>query len=134
SREAARRRSVTDDAHPQPMWSSDAHTHACPAATDTPVHHYAWTPDEFLGMTIMDLLPAEDADPPASVSDLGPLRSEVALAHHQRRDGTLVDMEIVSHEMELDGRRARLVLATDISDRTRTRAALHQSAQQLRLA
>jgi two-component system, cell cycle sensor histidine kinase and response regulator CckA len=43
-------------------------------------------------------------------------------------------MELVSHEMELDGRRARLVLATDISERTRTRAALHQSEEQLRQA
>ena len=33
-----------------------------------------------------------------------------------------------------NGRRARLVLATDISERTRTRAALHQSEEQLRQA
>ena len=45
-----------------------------------------------------------------------------------------MDMELVSHALELDGRRARLVLATDISDRTRTRAALHQSEEQLRHA
>ena len=46
----------------------------------------------------------------------------------------MVDVELVSHEIELDGRRARLVLATDISERTRTRAALHQSEEQLRQA
>jgi two-component system, cell cycle sensor histidine kinase and response regulator CckA len=40
----------------------------------------------------------------------------------------------VCHEMEREGRRARLVLATDISERTRTRAALHQSEEQLRQA
>jgi two-component system, cell cycle sensor histidine kinase and response regulator CckA len=43
-------------------------------------------------------------------------------------------MELVSHEMDLDGRRARLVLGTDISERTRTRAALQQSEEQLRQA
>jgi len=41
-------------------------------------------------------------------------------------------MELVSHGMELEGHRARLVLGTDISERTRTRAALHQSEEQLR--
>ena len=46
----------------------------------------------------------------------------------------MIDMELVSHELELDGRRARLVLATDISERTRTRAALHDSQEQLRQA
>jgi two-component system cell cycle sensor histidine kinase/response regulator CckA len=46
----------------------------------------------------------------------------------------VIDLELVSHELELDGRRARLVLATDISERTRTRAALHHSQEQLRQA
>ena len=64
----------------------------------------------------------------------GATRGDVALAQHQRKDGTIVDMELVSHEMELGGRRARLVLGTDISERTRTRAALHQSEEQLRQA
>jgi signal transduction histidine kinase/ActR/RegA family two-component response regulator len=41
-------------------------------------------------------------------------------------------MELVSHEMELEGRRARLVLGTDLSERTRTRAALQQAEEQLR--
>jgi two-component system, cell cycle sensor histidine kinase and response regulator CckA len=36
--------------------------------------------------------------------------------------------------MEVKGRRARLVLGTDITERTRTRAALHQSEEQLRQA
>ncbi len=64
----------------------------------------------------------------------GTQRGDVALAQHQRKDGSIIDMELISHEMELDGRRARLVLATDISERTRTRAALHQSEEQLRQA
>ena len=82
----------------------------------------------------MDLLAPDDLAPLASARSPAPLRGEVARAHHQRRDGSLVDMELVSHELELDGRRARLVLATDTTDRTRTRAALHQSEEQLRHA
>ena len=134
SLEADRRWWVIFEAHPQPMWIFDMDTLAFLAVNEAAVHHYGWTRDEFLGMTIMDLLPPEDAAPAPSASDSGPLRSEVALAHHQRRDGALVDMEIVSHEMELSGRKARLVLATDITDRARTRAALHQSEEQLRHA
>ena len=38
-------------------------------------------------------------------------------------------MELVSHELELDGRRARLVLATDTTERMRALAALHQSEE-----
>ena len=135
SHEADRRSRLVFEAHPQPMWIFDTDTLAFLAVNDAAVHHYGYTREEFLEMTIMDLLPAEDTPPPA-LGEAGPstLRGEAALAHHQRRDGTLVDMEIVSHELELDGRRARLVLATDTTDRTRARAALHQSEEQLRHA
>ena len=132
--ELERRSLLVFDAHPQPMWIFDVDTLAILAVNDAAVHHYGWTRDEFVQMTILDLLAPDDLAPISAVADRTGLRGEAALAHHQRRDGTLVDMEIVSHELELDGRRARLVLASDISDRTRARAALHQSEEQLRQA
>jgi two-component system cell cycle sensor histidine kinase/response regulator CckA len=118
------------------MWIFDVDTLAILAVNDAAVHHYGWTREEFGDMTIMDLLAPDDLAPPlaSAAVDHAPLRGEVARAHHQRRDGSLVDMELVSHELELDGRRARLVLATDTTDRTRTRAALLQSEEQLRQA
>jgi two-component system cell cycle sensor histidine kinase/response regulator CckA len=134
AQETDRRARVIFDAHPQPMWIFDVDTLAILAVNEAAVHHYGWTREEFGDMTIMDLLAPEDLTPLASAVDYAPLRGEVARAHHQRRDGSLVDMEIVSHELELDGRRARLVLATDTTDRTRTQAALHQSEEQLRHA
>jgi signal transduction histidine kinase/CheY-like chemotaxis protein len=79
----------------------------------------------------MDIRPSEDAtDLPFAT--LSGHRQEAAFTRHQRKDGTVMDVEIVSHELDLDGRRARLVLLTDISDRARTHAALHQSQEQLR--
>ena len=131
--ETDRRARVVFDAHPQPMWIFDVDTLAILAVNEAAVHHYGWTREEFGDMTIMDLLAPDDLAPLAAVDQV-PLRGEVARAHHQRRDGSLVDMELVSHELELDGRRARLVLATDTTDRTRARAALHQSEEQLRQA
>lgn len=133
--ETDRRARVVFDVHPQPMWIFDVDTLAILAVNEAAVHHYGWTREEFGDMTIMDLLAPDDLAPVASAAvDQAPLRGEVARAHHQRRDGSLVDMELVSHELELDGRRARLVLATDTTDRTRARAALHQSEEQLRHA
>jgi PAS domain S-box-containing protein len=121
-------------AHPQPMWVFDVDTLAFLAVNDAAVHHYGWTREEFLGMTILDLLAPEDGTSLPSVSDRGMSRGEAALTRHRRRDGSLVEMEIVSQELELDGRRARLVVATDTSDRVRTLAALQQTEEQLRHA
>jgi two-component system cell cycle sensor histidine kinase/response regulator CckA len=135
AQEADERYGMLFGSNPQPMWVFDVDSLAFLAVNDAAVRHYGYNREEFLSMTIMDLLPPEDA--PGlhhGLERTGLQRGDVALAQHQRKDGSIVDMELVSHEMELDGRRARLVLATDISERTRTRAALHQSEEQLRQA
>jgi PAS domain S-box-containing protein len=116
------------------MWVFDVDTLAFLAVNDAALRHYGYSHDEFLGMTIMDIRPPDDAPGLPPGLDRTPHREGVALIQHQRKDGSIVDMELVSHALELDGRRARLVLATDTSDRTRTRAALHQSEEQLRQA
>ena len=118
------------DANPQPMWIFDVETLEFLAVNDAAVRHYGYSRQEFLGMTIMDIRP--DEEPPGPPIGHQTNRPEAAFTRHQRKDGTVIDMELVSHELDLDGRRARLVLATDISERVRTRAALHHTQEQLR--
>jgi two-component system, cell cycle sensor histidine kinase and response regulator CckA len=132
--EANRRYRLLFDANPQPMWVFDVETLAFLAVNDAAIRFYGYSREEFLAMSIMDIRPAEDAQGHPAAMDGNSHREGVALSQHQRKDGSIVDMELVSHALELDGRRARLVLATDVSDRTRTRAALHQSEERLRHA
>jgi two-component system, cell cycle sensor histidine kinase and response regulator CckA len=131
--QAARRARLVFEAHPQPMWVFDVDTLAILAVNDAAVYAYGWSRDEFLTMTIMDLLAPDDPSPglAGTVERVGQ-RGEAALARHRRRDGSVVEMEIISHELELDGRRVRLVQATDVTERTRARAALHESEEHLR--
>jgi two-component system cell cycle sensor histidine kinase/response regulator CckA len=130
---AERRARLVFEAHPQPMWMFDVDTLAFLAVNDAAVYTYGWSREELLTMTIMDLLAPDDASPPLpGAVERGGQRGEAAFARHRRRDGSVVEMEIVSHELELDGRRVRLVQATDITERTRVRAALHESEEHLR--
>jgi len=135
AQESDQRYGMLFQSNPNPMWIFDVETLEFLEVNEAATLQYGYSRDEFLGMSIMDILPPDDA--PGlhhGLERTGTHRGEVALAQHQRKDGTIVDMELVSHEMEVDGRRARLVLGTDISERTRTRAALHQSEEQLRQA
>lgn len=135
AQEADERYGMLFESNPQPMWVFDVDTLAFLEVNEAATRHYGYSRDEFLSMTIMDLLPPANAiSVPHGLERSGSRRGDVALTQHQRKDGTVVDMELVSHEMELEGRRARLVLGTDISERTRTRAALQQSEEQLRQA
>ena len=135
AQEADERYGMLFQSNPQPMWVFDVESLSFLGVNDAATRHYGYSHEEFLEMTIMDILPPENA--PGlhhGLERTGAQRGDVALAQHQRKDGAIVDMELVSHEMELDGRRARLVLGTDITERTLTRAALHQSEEQLRQA
>jgi two-component system cell cycle sensor histidine kinase/response regulator CckA len=131
ARETERQRQLLFEANPQPMWIFDVETLEFLAVNEAAVRFYGYSREEFLEMTIMDIRPAEEPPGPPIAHQS---RAEAAFTRHQRKDGTVIDMELVSHELELDGRRARLVLATDVSERTRTRAALHHSQEQLRQA
>jgi PAS domain S-box-containing protein len=131
--EADRRYRLLFEANPQAMWVFDIETLEFLAVNDAAIRHYGYSREEFLSMTIMDVRPAED-EPEVPIATPSTRQDDAALARHQRKDGTVIDVEIVSHELEMDGRRARLVMLTDISDRARARAALHHSQEELRHA
>lgn len=121
--------------NPQPMWIFDVESLAFLDVNDAAVRAYGYSREEFLSLTLMDLRPEGDTASPAHLFDRGaPQRPGVAITRHRRRDGSVLDVELASHELDFQGARARLVLATDISDRARAAAALHESEEQLRRA
>ena len=136
AREGENRNRLLFQAHPHPMWIFDVETLAFLDVNAAAVRHYGYSREDFLAMTIIDVTPDDDADAelPGSGDHSRPRREEVALARHQKKDGTIIDVEIASQEMRFEGRRARLVLVDDVSDRARTRAALQRSEEQLRKA
>jgi hypothetical protein len=135
ARDADHRARLLFEGNPQPMWVFDVATLAFLAVNDAAVRVYGYDRDEFLHMTVMDFRPDED---PAIWLHPGERligkRGEVAVTRHQKKDGTVVDVEIVSHEVMWGQTKARLVMVSDISDRARTQAALQQSEEQLRQA
>ena len=134
ARDAARRFELCFAANPQPMWLFDVETLGFLLVNDAAVRQYGYAADELASMTIMDLLPRHETSPPLAPGEAGEARSGVARARHQRKDGSVVEVELWSQELELNGRRARLVVATDVTERTRTVASLHRSEDHLRHA
>jgi PAS domain S-box-containing protein len=132
--EAENRYRLLFENNPQPMWVFDVESLAFLAVNDAAVRHYGYGRDEFLSMTLMDIRPPDDVVSSRSPGGERSGRDQVAITQHQRKDGSIVDVEIVSHELPASIRRTRLVQVTDVTDRTRTKAALHQSEEQLRQA
>lgn len=118
--------------NPFAMWVYDTQSLRFLAVNDAAVLNYGYSRDEFLSMTIADIRPKEDV--PAMLERA---RSELATIdttsswRHLKKDGSLIDVEITSHSLEFQGKRARLVLANNITDRLRAEEELRQQRERL---
>jgi PAS domain S-box-containing protein len=133
-RESDRLRHHLFERNPHPMWIYDLETLRFLAVNEAAVRKYGYSADEFLALTIRDIRPPEDV--PRLLRSLreappqGPKRSGVW--RHRTRDGQTVSVEILSHEIVFGGRRARLVIAHDVTERREIEEALRESEQRYR--
>ncbi|HUG38297.1 MAG TPA: PAS domain S-box protein [Candidatus Limnocylindrales bacterium] len=125
----ARYRWLFED-NPLPMWVSDLETRAFLDVNEAAIRQYGHPRDEFLRMTIDDLRPPEDVPRvPGALAE--PEAETVGVWRHRRKDGRLIDVEVVRHALVLDGRPALLALAHDVTERRRAEEALWQAKGEL---
>ena len=123
------------ESNPFPMWVYDLETLSFLAVNEAVVRRYGYSSEEFLNMTIKDIRPPEDV--PAlleNVAKVSTQPSDSGIWRHQKKDGTIIDVEITSYPLSFAGRRAELVLANDVTERKRAEDALHRSEEHLRQA
>ncbi|HUE83352.1 MAG TPA: PAS domain S-box protein [Pyrinomonadaceae bacterium] len=122
------------ESNPQPMWVFDTETIAFLDVNKAAIRQYGYTREEFLNLTIRDVRPTEDV--PALLDNLALHTtnglSEGGIWRHRRKDGSQIDVHITSHPIEFAGRRAELVLATDITERLRAERELVEQRAFLR--
>ncbi|MFA7386765.1 MAG: CHASE sensor domain-containing protein, partial [Thiohalobacteraceae bacterium] len=137
-RDSETRYRVLFENNPLPMWVYDLESKNVLAVNDAAIQHYGYTRDEFLSMTTEDLRPAADPLDASIAESQGRATSKGAHAdngnrtlRHQRRDGRIIDVEIVSHIIQFSGRRSEIVLANDVTDRLRAERALKRYSERL---
>jgi PAS domain S-box-containing protein len=121
---------VLFERNPGPMWVYDFETLRFLAVNQATVDHYGYSRDEFLGMTLKDIRPAEDVDQFLAVYDrLKSLLEAGELLHpgvfrHRKKDGSILSAEIAASKVEMSGRSYGLVLARDVTDQMALQAQL----------
>jgi two-component system, cell cycle sensor histidine kinase and response regulator CckA len=116
------------EGNPAAMFVYDAETLRFLAVNEAAVHRYGYTREEFLGMTLMELRSAEEAERLRDV--LAQYRGGTARAtglRHTRRDGGLIDVEVTFDDIEFEGRTARLAVVEDVTERHRLEGQLRQA-------
>jgi two-component system, cell cycle sensor histidine kinase and response regulator CckA len=127
-KESEKRYRALFEANPQPMMAYDLETLAFLAVNDATVAHYGYSREEFLSMTIADIRPEEDIPRlRENVARVTEGYDEAGLWRHRKKDGTIIEVEIRSHTLLFDGKRAEIVLATDVTDRRSLEAQLRHA-------
>jgi PAS domain S-box-containing protein len=117
-RDSEERYRLLFERNPLPMWVYDAETLAFLAVNKAASQHYGYSQEEFLAMTISDIRPPEEVPGLLeSLSRSGSGLQGAGVWKHRKRDGTIIDVEITSHNLDFAGRGAKLVLANDVTER-----------------
>ena len=103
---------------PMPMWVLDLPTFRFIDVNEAAVLHYGYSRQEFLAMSAVDIRPGDekerfihlDHSPDNGIRNTGTWK-------HLKKDGSVIDVEISSHEMNIDNKKARLVLSIDVTQR-----------------
>jgi two-component system sensor histidine kinase/response regulator len=103
------------DSNPQPMWVFDLETLAFVEVNSAAVAQYGYSRDEFLAMTIRDIRPPEDLEPLRQHLERRGTAGSKGLWAHRRKDGKIIQVEVVAHGLLYGNRPSRLVLATDVT-------------------
>jgi len=119
---------------PYPVWVYELNTLAIKDVNESAIRSYGYSREEFLSLTIKDLRPAEDI--PALLENVKKASNGAETKgswRHRKKNGAVIDVEISSGAVVFDGRDARLVVATDVTERKQAEEALQRSDEKLRL-
>jgi two-component system, cell cycle sensor histidine kinase and response regulator CckA len=96
-------------AQPEAAWVFDLGTLRFIEVNDAAIQRYGYSREDFLAMTIKDISgPAEEPalSPILHVEQSGPRR-------HRKKDGTVIEVQILTHDVNYRGHRSRYVVAQD---------------------
>jgi len=122
------------DSSPLPMWVHDTETLAFLAVNEAAVRHYGYSKDEFAAMMLEDIAMAEEV-PSVRAPTIREARVDIGRTwRHRTKDGAIIFVQVKAHDFESEGKRVRLCLINDVTERRRAEEALRRTEEQLRQA
>src|SRR5215470_5663567 len=114
--------------NPLPTWVIDRETLRFLEVNEAAVRVYGYSREELQGMTIVDFQPDEEKS--KVINYLKENKGDgLYRGHwrHRKKDGKIIEVETTVHELEYSGKRVRLIVAQDVSERRLLEQQLRQS-------
>ncbi|MBD2410578.1 ATPase [Nostoc calcicola FACHB-389] len=119
--------------NPNPMWVFDEKNLRFLDVNQAAVVHYGYSREEFLQMRITDIRPPEEV--PRVLEYLADRHSSLHFCgqwQHRRKDGQIIDVEIVSHTIDYGSCKAQLVNIKDVTEHKQIEKNLEESEARFR--
>jgi PAS domain S-box-containing protein len=119
--------------NPIPMWVISIPEKRFLEVNDAAMTHYGYSREEFLRMSIYDIRPYSEAKKLKSneFNAQNSLYYTAGVWMHQKKDGTLIKVNITVHNLSFRGREAKLILANDVSHKMIVEESLNNSLDEL---
>lgn len=118
--------------NPLPMWVYDVKTLRILTVNEAALVKYGYSHDEFFGLTMLDLHHEGEAAQFEAHLGLAPSeRFTREVWQHRHRSGDLIEVEVITEEIELDGVQARLMMIKDVSELRRAERSQRRLARRL---
>jgi PAS domain S-box-containing protein len=114
---------------PLAKWIYDEHTLRFLEVNDAALRMYGYTEEEFQQMTLAEIRPPSEV--PKLMDDINLVRQDPAASlvsewRHMKKNGELMDVQVSAHSIEYEGKKARVVAITDITERIRNESQLNK--------
>lgn len=121
--------------NPQPMWIIDLETLRFMEVNNAALAHYGYSNEEFLNLTVKAIIHEEDLPEILEVFQKPeqPLLHNAGIRRHYKKNGEIIDVEVTSHYLTYEGKRAILSMPHDITARKRAERRVMESEEKLSL-
>ncbi|HEY6502930.1 MAG TPA: PAS domain S-box protein [Chitinophagaceae bacterium] len=119
--------------NPRPMFMLSLPDYKLIEVNSSAVMQYGYTREEFLQLSAFDLRPEEDHDKfKARIAKGLQGIQHAGIWRHKKKDGTIIYVDVTTHDIFYEDRPARLVLADDVTERHAAEEKLKESYDSIR--
>jgi two-component system sensor histidine kinase UhpB len=106
------------ESNPMPMWMIAKSTLRVIAVNEAALLHYGYTREEFLSLTSLELRPEDEVEKYLGfINNETPGISKRGIWKHKKKDGTIMLIDLIAHDVLYENQPARLFLANDVTEK-----------------
>ena len=121
--------------NPQPMWIYDIENLTFLEINESAVNHYGYSRDQFLTMTLNDISLSGGNDKILKAGGINQKNNNhPEVWRHKKKNGEIIFVELTSHSISYNGRKASNVMINDITERMLAEELLKERNSLLKIA